>query len=516
MRRVTRRRNPHGLLTVVAVPALAAALLGLGWGSTSPRPAPSIPWATLRNPILGYPDRAVKDPALMWTGTRWVAMFSQVGTDGRWSLGVAASPDLRAWSSPTTVPHDAAVDGDASPDVVRAPDGTFIVTDQSFVHDVGGGEAKLYYRTTRDFQTFSPARPLARSLHPGPDERMIDAAVEWTPAGLLLGYKVGGMNGPQAFEIARSTTGSLDGPWTLIGRPAISVYGDTIENYQFVHLNGGWQLLATSNQLDRPYLFELAGNPRDPSGWLRWSRGQLLHIPQEAWNPGRGATGVSYEHANCAFFVDRGPIGGHFYVVYADSPELSTFAGSGHDQLAIARSRDLRHWSVQISGMERGRRVILATCATNTVRSFVAATTRSQRRTSPRDPPMASTSSSSRSSSSVCSPGAPSSTAAAAPVSRSCADSSSPVTTPSAWTSHADSWSSPAPGCRAPTSSTATSAHSPSAPASSTPSSPSTPSSMSPAASIPPSSESSTVSSARAAWRWSASGPTTSPRTSTP
>jgi len=89
-----------------------------------------------------------------------------------------------------------------------------------------------------------------------------------------------------------------------------------------------------------------AGDPRDPRGWLRWSPGQLLQIPKEGWNPGRGTTGISYEHANGAFVVDRGPIGGSFYLVYADAPELSTFAGSGHDQLAIARSTDLRHWSV--------------------------------------------------------------------------------------------------------------------------------------------------------------------------
>jgi hypothetical protein len=124
------------------------------------------------------------------------------------------------------------------------------------------------------------------------------------------------------------------------------VYGDTIENYQFVHLNRRWQLLATSNQFDRPYLFQLAGDPRDPRGWLRWSTGQLLQIPREGWNRGRGVTGVSYEHANCAFVVDRQPIGGYVYLVYADAPELSAFAGSGHDQLAIARSTDLRHWSV--------------------------------------------------------------------------------------------------------------------------------------------------------------------------
>ncbi len=39
-------------------------------------------------------------------------------------------------------------------------------------------------------------------------------------------------------------------------------------------------------------------------------------------------------------------IDGYSYLVYADSPEVTTFTGDGHAQLAIARSRDLVHWSV--------------------------------------------------------------------------------------------------------------------------------------------------------------------------
>jgi hypothetical protein len=229
---------------------------------------------------------------------------------------------------------------------VRAPNGTWLVTYQSFVHDVSGGEAKLYYRTTTDFRTYSAEHPLGHELHPAGTDRMIDAAVAWTPAGVLLGYKVGGKDGAQAFEIARSRSGSLDGPWDLVGRPDISVFGDTIENYQFVLLQGSWRLLATSNQFDRPFLFTLAGTAHDPRGWLHWSAGRQLQIPQEPWNAGHGITGATYEHANSAFFVDRGPIGGRYYLVYADSPEVTQFGGAGHAQLALARSRDLIHWSV--------------------------------------------------------------------------------------------------------------------------------------------------------------------------
>ena len=46
------------------------------------------------------------------------------------------------------------------------------------------------------------------------------------------------------------------------------------------------------------------------------------------------------------FVVDGRKIGGHFYLVYSDAPDLTDFGGTGHGVLAIARSRDLVHWSV--------------------------------------------------------------------------------------------------------------------------------------------------------------------------
>ena len=113
------------------------------------------------------------------------------------------------------LPHDPDVQGEASPDVVRAPDGRYVVTYQSFPHDVRGGLSKLYYRTTTDFVHFGPARPLGLPLHQAPGDRMIDPALAWTPAGLLLGYKTGALDSTLAFEIARSKTGSIDGPWEL-------------------------------------------------------------------------------------------------------------------------------------------------------------------------------------------------------------------------------------------------------------------------------------------------------------
>lgn len=311
---------------------------------TQPPVNASIDWGALHNPLLTDATHAVKDPALVFANGQWNALFSRVDANGQWRIGIARSADLQHWSAITTMPHDATVAGEASPDVVRTPNGTFVVTYQSFVHDRDGGLAKLYYRTTNDFEQFSPPRPLALDVHPGSNDRVIDAALVWTPAGLLVGYKYGADT--QHFEIARSPSGSLDGPWQLLGRPDIRVFGDTIENYQFLELQHRWMLLATSNIADRPFLFSLIGDARVAQSWLHWSPGTELHVPQERWNTGRGATGGTYEHANCAYIVDRSSSDGFSYLVYSDSPNKTTFGGEGPAVIAIARSRDLAHWSV--------------------------------------------------------------------------------------------------------------------------------------------------------------------------
>jgi hypothetical protein len=318
--------------------------------TTAPRPATAtIAWSRLRNPLYGDAGYAVKDPALVATSDGWVILFSRVDGQGRWRIGIARSVDLTAWSRATTLPRDAATEGEASPDVVRAPDGTFVVTYQSFVHDRAGGQAKLYARTTTDFRTFSGPIRLLSNVLDAPADRLIDPALVYSPAGLLLGFKIGTTDpgSTQHFELARSTNGTLAGPWELIGRPAISVYGDTVENYQFLAVAGRHLLLATSNQLDRPQLFRLTGRADDPKGWLHWSPARELEIPQEAWNPGKGVTGATYEHANCAFLTGGGtPINGRYYLVYGDSPEVTSLGGAGPARFGIARSTDLVHWSV--------------------------------------------------------------------------------------------------------------------------------------------------------------------------
>lgn len=312
-------------------------------------PSPTVDWAALHNPVLAYPDAAVKDQALVWSGGSWHMVFSDVTGDSpvagqeQWDIATAESPDLVHWTAP--VPWSEQPGGMASPDVVRAPDGSFVATYDAPPGQSGGAQAKLYYRTSADLVHWSAPQRLAPGLHPDPGVRLIDAALAWTPGGLALAYKVGTTSQTQAFEIAWSRSGSLAGPWSVVGRPAVRAYGDTFENYELVGVHGTWHLLATSNVFDRPWLFRLAGDPSQPSSWLHWTGGRELQVPSEPWNSAAGVTGADYEHANSAFLCEDST-DGYEYLTYAGSTELTRFGGWGHAEIGIARSRDLVHWSV--------------------------------------------------------------------------------------------------------------------------------------------------------------------------
>jgi hypothetical protein len=244
----------------------------------------------------------------------------------KFDVAIAQSPDLSHWSAPKVIATNA-----ASPDIVRDPAGDFVVTYQT--------PNGLDYQVSKgtSLQKWSSARPLGRGLA----HRMIDAALAFTGHGVILGFKAGTTT--QHFEIAWAP--SLTGTFRLVGRPDIVVYGDTVENYEFLTVNGAWNLVATSNTLDQPFLFTLApGDPSDPETWLHWSTGRELMVPSQAFNTGEGISSVGFEHANSAFLC-VGPEG-EDYLTYAGSTELTAYGGWGHARIGIARSTDLVNWQV--------------------------------------------------------------------------------------------------------------------------------------------------------------------------
>lgn len=308
---------------------------------------PVVAWSRLHNPVLGLPHAAVKDQALVWAAGHWHLLFSYVqGATARpgrqrWQIASSESTNLVRWTRPR--PWSAQRGGMASPDVVRAPDGTFVATYDAPPGETGPVEAKLFYRTSRDLVHWSRPHALAPHLYPAASVRMIDPALAWTAAGLVLGYKVGTTSQSQAFEIARAPSGSLRGPWQVVGRPDIRLYGDTVENYEFLTIHGVWHLVATSNTLDQPWMFTLLGDPGRASSWLDWGDATHLVVPAQRWNSGPGISSVGYEHANSAYLCQDG---GTFYLTYAGSRELTSFGGWGHAAIGIARSKDLVHWQV--------------------------------------------------------------------------------------------------------------------------------------------------------------------------
>ena len=132
-----------------------------------------------------------------------------------------------------------------------------------------------------------------------------------------------------------------------MGRPDISLYGDTVENYEFLTLGGRWHLVATSNTFDQPWLFSLVREPRGrrPRG-CTGRPGRELQIPAQPWDSGPGVSSVNYEHANSVFLCDAHAADGYYYATYAGSDELTAFDGWGHARIGIARSTDLVHWQV--------------------------------------------------------------------------------------------------------------------------------------------------------------------------
>ena len=94
-------------------------------------PPRSIDWSALRNPIVSFPSIGVKDQALQWSGGAWHMLYSDMteipsAPHVRFSVAISSSRDLAHWTTPKVIAPNA-----ASPDIVRAPSGTFIVTYQT-------------------------------------------------------------------------------------------------------------------------------------------------------------------------------------------------------------------------------------------------------------------------------------------------------------------------------------------------------------------------------------------------
>lgn len=319
---------------------ISIAVLALGIAACDDDPLPIGPpapaergWAAVRNPVLTYPDAAVKDAFAIRRGDTWHFGFSYIRDDPfRFRLGFSATPDFVSFG-PLEVIDQPEVGGLASPDVSTAPDGTFVVTYNSHTRDVGESANKLYLRTSADLRTWSGPRRIVIEGADGADDRLIDAAMVFADEGSFLFFKR-----EQIANVAVSSTRSPDGPWKLLG----PIEPKDMENVQVLRIDGTWHLLATSTPLlHRPVLHRLEGDPKKPESWRTWTRVRELEIPEQPWNTGDPLT---YERANAGYLIDARAIDGFFLLLYAGSTEVLSYQSRGHAKLGLARSRDLVTW----------------------------------------------------------------------------------------------------------------------------------------------------------------------------
>lgn len=311
-------------------------LLACGSDDTTPKGPPETGWAAIRNPVLTYPDAAIKDAFAIRHEGLWHLGYSFTREDPnfRFQLGFSTTPD---WVTFQNAPRldQPEVGGLASPTVVRSPDGKFVMTYNSHTRDVGTDANKLYYRTSTDLKTWSDAVRIHVEGADAADDRLIDAAVAFAENGAFLFFKR-----EQTHNVAYSASGSIDGPWKLLG----PVDPEKVENTQPIRIDGTWHLLVTTTfPPRRPNLHRIDGDPTKPESWTTWTRVRELEIPEQSWNTGDF---IRYERANAGFLVDDRASDGFFYLVYAGSTEVSSYQTRGHAKLGLARSRDLVSWEV--------------------------------------------------------------------------------------------------------------------------------------------------------------------------
>jgi hypothetical protein len=318
----------------------------LVWVSPALAASPSlfIDWAHLKNPILALPDRAVKDQCVVFDDG-WFYFFLSNRFEP--SDEPTFLQNFSFYRSRNLITYEPVFDRDLivsddghpafpeSPDVIRAGDLWYMVFQS---RRLDREHYRLYYSTSRDLLDWAPAVPIAPDNRPR--ERQIDGALAYQDGWFYLGYK-----GKQKFYVTRSRTPALDGQW-LPARRA-SAGGKWAENFQFLNVDGDWHLLATAifpptvrdwgyTRYHEPFIYSMAGDPRQFEGWTAWTHMTHLRVPVEGWDP--------VMVANSAYLCDWRGHDGWFYLFYAGCDDDYHFQKQGYAKIGVARSRDLLTW----------------------------------------------------------------------------------------------------------------------------------------------------------------------------
>lgn len=309
-----------------------------------------IDWARLRNPVLGFDDRALKDVAVAYhPGRKEFYVYSSTRFELDDANNTAAvrsfyrTSDWRRFEPFGDPDVNGAGYGPGSPDVSRIG----IVWQMVFqVESPAGGSARtLAGSVSTNLVDWSPPEPVAAEVM-DPSLRNIDGAVAEHGGYLYLGWKR-----VQEFFVTRRPL--LGAGW----EPPIeaSAAGAWAENFQFIEIDGAWRMVATGYDPllfrctghptwitytcnHEPFIYRMDGSGDDLQDWTRWVDKTHLQIPFEDWNPAM--------HANSAFLADWREHDGYFYLFYAGSLEGDRFELRGHGKIGVARSRDLVEWRV--------------------------------------------------------------------------------------------------------------------------------------------------------------------------
>ena len=322
-----------------------ALLLVAAIGETAPvaQEKSFIDWQHLKNPVLSYPSWSIKDAAMAYRDGTFYVFFSAFYAERgqvRSHVVEVSTRDFKRFSQPI-FDFDGEEEGwigMCSPDVQRLGK-QYVMTFNSW-GDKPGKPNQLFYMTSDDLVHWSRRHTLALNLTgAGADQHPIDAALAFTDGGYYLIYKEQTPGIPKRPRMAFAK--SLDGPYKFVGDglPALLMADGQDnrlihENYEFVHANDKWYLLTTDYVPQAPYLYML-----DPgSHWLRWTQGYTLKIPIERFN--------TDNVANASALYDWRKYDGYYYLIYGGRTEGKTYARRGWNQLGLARSKDLIHWSV--------------------------------------------------------------------------------------------------------------------------------------------------------------------------
>jgi hypothetical protein len=331
---------------------------------SSGRARPFIDWGSLHNPVLSYAEWSIKDFAVARRKNLFYVFFSAFYQDhGRLRSHVVeiTTGDFKAFSKPILNfdGEEEGFVGMCSPDVQKLGE-LWELSFNSWGDDPGHIHHQLFYMTSSDLVHWSPPHPFARNLTAG--EGADDLTVTrrgdlyyamWKEAVIPHGL-------PRRIAAKKSqippwnyglrprlaVAKNLSGPWSFIGTgyPTLKMAngnenGLIHENFEFVWIDKVLHVFSSAYPHGHhAYLYALLNE----ENLLQWGKGIEFEIPTEQFN-----RIVPYD---AGAVYDWRKQDGYFYLIYAGHDDKTSYAGRGWNRMALARSKDLVHWSTPGSG----------------------------------------------------------------------------------------------------------------------------------------------------------------------